>query len=149
MSIVPEMLQQFKETRHGSPGILGREYVNADGNLCNDTCHEEWDKILEKMIFLFREMNEETCQRENPYKKEHEDVGSEFEKKYGLFGEKLERKEESKTSDIKLHFPGEMAEYREVEDKYYEAERELETYREKCKDQAFALFAKWFYHLWD
>lgn len=66
MDIMPNMLQQFKENRHGSPGILGTDYVNADGIRCNDTCHQEWDEILDKMIFLFREMNEETCQKKNP-----------------------------------------------------------------------------------
>ena len=63
MDIMPNMLQQFKENRNGSPSVLGSDYVNADGIRCNDTCHEEWDKILDEMIFLFKEMNEETCKR--------------------------------------------------------------------------------------
>ena len=74
MDIMPNMLRQFKENRHGSPGVLGTDYVNADGIRCNDTCHEEWDEILDEMIFLFREMNEETCKKKNPYEKEHEEV---------------------------------------------------------------------------
>lgn len=48
-----------------------------------------------------------------------------------------------------IYFPHEIAEYSEIEDKYYEAEKELAKYREKCKDKAFNLFAKWFYYLWD
>lgn len=149
MDIMPNMLQQFKEKRHGSPGALGTDYVNADGILCNDTCHQEWDEILDKMIFLFREMNEETCRKKNPYEKEHEEVRNEFEKKYGLFGENLEGDKDGKILGRRLHFPQEIEEYREVENNYYEAERELEKYRENCKDQAFTLFAKWFYYLWD
>ena len=76
-------------------------------------------------------------------------IVNEFEKKYGLFGENLEREEDGKTVGRRLHFPKEIDEYREVENNYYEAERELEKYRENCKEQAFTLFAKWFYHLWD
>lgn len=107
MDIMPNMLQQFKENRNGSPGILGTDYVDADGIRCNDTCHEEWDKILDEMIFLFKEMNEETCKRKNPYEDE------------------------------------------DVENNFYEAEKELDRYRENCKNQAFTLFAKWFFYLWD
>jgi len=29
----------------------------------NDTCHAEWDIILERMIFLWRETDEETCSK--------------------------------------------------------------------------------------
>ena len=95
LGIVPDMLKQFKETRNGSPGCLGEEYVDEDGISCNDSCHEEWDKILDEMIFLFHEMDEETCQNK------------------GL------------------------------------SNKELDEYREECKNKAFALFSKWFYSLWD
>ena len=63
MNLMPDMLQQFKDTKHGSPSCLGTEYVDEHGISCNDECHAEWDKILDKMIFLFREMNEEMCQK--------------------------------------------------------------------------------------
>ena len=38
--------------------------------MVNDTCHEEWDKILERMIFLWRETDEESCSKKNPYEEE-------------------------------------------------------------------------------
>lgn len=148
MRVVPDMLQRFKDTKHGSPGILGEDYVDEDGILCNDTCHEAWDKILEEMIFLFREMNEETCQKKNVFEKEHKRIYDEFEKKYGSFGEKLENSAE-KTVGKRIHFPEELPEYKGIEEKYYACEKELCEYREKCKDKAFELFAKWFYYLWD
>lgn len=85
IKIIPDMLQQFKETRKGSPGCLGQVYVDDKGITCNDICHEEWDKILEEMIFLFREMDEDECQRENPYREEHEKTRNEFEEKNGSF----------------------------------------------------------------
>ena len=64
-----------------------------------------------------------------------------------MFGENLEREEGGKTLGRRLHFPQEIDEYREAENNYYEAERELDKYRESCKDWAFTLFAKWFYYL--
>ena len=32
-----------------------KNYTNEEGILVNDTCHEEWDKILDEMIFLWHE----------------------------------------------------------------------------------------------
>ena len=51
----------------GSPAYLGQNYTNEEGILVNDTCHEEWDKILDQMIFLWREIDENTCSQKNPY----------------------------------------------------------------------------------
>ena len=99
------------------------------------------------MIFLFREMNEETCRKKNPYEKEHSSIYQEFEEKYGTFGEKLEQEDGKRCR--KMHFPDEIPEYKEAEDKFYEAERDLREYREQCKNEAFALFSEWFYALWD
>ena len=47
-----EMLTFYKENRHGSPGQLGENVVDERGVVVNETCHEEWDKILDKMIHL-------------------------------------------------------------------------------------------------
>ena len=148
MNLMPDMLQQFKDTKHGSPSCLGTEYMDEQGISCNDECHAEWDKILDDMIFLFREMNEETCQKENPYQAEHEDILHKFEEKYGMFGEKLEDGKEDSFGRV-LHFPSEISEYKDIEEKYYEEEKALSKYREECKNKAFELFSKWFNSLWD
>lgn len=148
MSLMPDMLQQFKDTRNGSPAALGTEYMDENGILCNDECHAEWDKILDEMIFLFREMNEETCQKKNPYEAEHDRVFREFEERFGTLGEKLEETENRKPYRT-VHFPDELPEYKDIEDKYFAAWKELGAYREQCKNRAFELFSKWFYSLWD
>lgn len=150
MDLMPDMLEQFKKTKHGSPGILGTEYTNEDGILCNDECHAEWDKILEQMIFLFREMNEDTCQKKNMYEADHDRVLDEFWEKYGLFGEGLQTPEEKNDkTGSRIHFPDELPEYKDIENNYFKEETKLKQYREQCKDQAFELFSKWFYQLWD
>ena len=66
LDVVPDMLEEYKKNRTGSPGILGENYQNEEGFLVNDTCHGEWDRILDEMIFLFREADERQCQRKNP-----------------------------------------------------------------------------------
>ena len=45
--------------------------------------------------------------------------------------------------------PFDRESYQETMEQYDAEEEELKKYREQCKDEAFALFAKWFYHLWD
>ena len=84
-----ECMDLYRDNRHGSPGYLGENYKNKDGILVNDTCHEEWDKILDRMIFLWRELDENTCTKKNPYEDEYMKASEEFDNKYGLLGEKL------------------------------------------------------------
>lgn len=57
--IMPHMLVQLRDTRHGSPMLEGFD---------EKTTHEEWTKILDRMIFLFNEASEETCTKKNPMK---------------------------------------------------------------------------------
>lgn len=153
LEIVPAMLEQYKKTRTGSPSVLGENLPNEKGFIVNETCHKEWDEILDKMIFLFREADESTCQRKNPYEDEHSKAFHEFTQKYGLFGEKLETQEEKeegqRTGGYAMHFMSELPEYAEIDEKYHAAESELEEYRNKCKDEAFKLFSKYFFYLWD
>lgn len=39
--LIPDMLQDLKDNRTGSPAYLGENYTNEDGILVNDTCDEE------------------------------------------------------------------------------------------------------------
>lgn len=91
-NLMPDMLQHLKDNRHGSPGFLGENYANEDGILVNDTCHAEWDKILDRMIFLWRETDEETCSKKNPYEDEYMKAFSEFDEKYGFLAKSYRRK---------------------------------------------------------
>ena len=69
--LIPDMLQNLRDNRQGSPCCLADNYVNNEGRVVNDTCHAEWDKILDKMIFLWRESREETCSRNSPDEEEY------------------------------------------------------------------------------
>lgn len=149
--LVPKMVHELKEIRIGSPGVLGMNYVDDDGFYTNDKCHEEWDAILDRIVFLFQEMNEETCSRQNEYESEHLKMFEEFEEKYGLLGEKLQTEEElaksEKTHAYRVHFMNEIPEYRDLDEKYRQRDAELAKYRESCKDEAFDLLKKWFFWL--
>lgn len=77
-TLIPDMLQTLKDTRTGSPGYLGENYTNENGILVNDTCHEEWNCILDKMIFLWREAEKDTCSQKNPFDEAHSKAMDEF-----------------------------------------------------------------------
>ena len=137
-----------------SPGYLGKNYANEEGILVNDTCHEEWDRILERMIFLWRESNELTCSRKNPYEKEHSKAFEEFTEKYGFLGEKLQTAEELEGNRKRggggtIHFMDELPEYKEISDKYRKESKILEDYRNISKDEALDMLKEYFFDLWD
>lgn len=169
LNVVPKMLKKFKENLHGAPGIL--LYKDQPENFMNspqclnlsveDTdvrqqenssvkdINVEWAEILERMIFLFNEANEENCEKKNPFEEEYEQVRKEFSEKYGKFGEKLNEGKEENHVGTEIHFPREVPEYKEISEKFLEEEKKLNDYRDKCKNEAFELFSKWFWCLWD
>lgn len=153
-TLIPDMLQDLRDDRWGSPGFLGGNYTNDEGILVNDTCHEEWNKILDHMIFLWRESEEETCGRKNPYDKEYDAASKEFDDKYGFLGEKLQTEAELEKNRKRggggtVHFMNELPEYQEIYEKHYAEERKLAAYRAECKDKALDLLKEYFYSLWD
>ena len=61
--IIPNMLNDLRINGHGYPGsFTGTEEENV----------RKWNRILEHMEFLFREANEETCHRKNPYEEAYD-----------------------------------------------------------------------------
>lgn len=153
-TLLPDMLQHMKDNRHGSPSFLGENYTNEEGFMVNDTCHVEWDEILDRMIFLWKETDENTCSKKNPYEEEHSKTHDEFTERYGFLGEKLQTKEELEENRKRsgrgtVHFMDELPEYKEISDKYREEERRLEQYRNDCKDKAMDMLKMYFFALWD
>lgn len=153
-TLIPDMLQTLKDTRTGSPGYLGENYTNENGILVNDTCHEEWNCILDKMIFLWREAEKDTCSQKNPFDEAHSKAMDEFTERFGLFGNKLQTEKELEENRKRggggtIHFMDELPEYKEISDKYREEEKRLEEYRRKCKDEAIDMLKQYFYDLWD
>ena len=143
MKIMPEMLKVFKETRHGSPVAVNchSHIVFLDEEERNQNVHDEWDKNLDRMIFLLGEMDEVSCSQQNPY------ADAYFEAVQKLMESPVEHADGSRTyryPDLK-----EYPEYRELHENYHAEEKRLNQYRLDCKQEFFELFEKHFYDLWD
>ncbi len=151
--LLPDMLQTLKDYRHSSPGYLAESGADACGARPDSVSHAEWDRILDRMIFLWKETDEEMCSRKNPCEEAYLGALFEFEKKYGILGEKLQTKEEKETSrrggGVTVHFMDELPEYREISERYQEEARKLEKYQSDCKDEAMDMLKQYFFDLWD
>ena len=169
LGLMPTMLEDFRDNSYGTPPIppssdsmdsttpisskeveeAGTETEQVGQHVNNCLSKEEWKAILNRMIFLLREAKEETCTRKNQYEEQYWEANREFEEKYGRFGEKLLTEEERKGPGRRVYTPRHVEEYKPISDLYFTEEKKLMEYREKCKDEAFVLFSKWFHALWD
>ena len=144
VTIIPNMIHDLRINTHGYPGYFtGTEEENV----------QKWDRILERMEFLFREAKEETCSRKNPYEDAHDRARDAFIKKYGLFGEALktedEKSQEKTKSYSRMYTMSDVPEYKDISDSWLAAESELATYRNCCMEEGMKLFVKYFWDLWD
>ena len=48
MNLMPDMLQQFKDTKHGSPSCLEKEHADEHGNFSKNstTMVQTYEKII-------------------------------------------------------------------------------------------------------
>lgn len=54
------MIDQHRRTKHGIPNCIADKYRDAEGNLDEEAALAEHDRILRRMIWLFRESDPET-----------------------------------------------------------------------------------------
>ena len=132
--IIPNMLNDLRINGHGYPGsFTGTEEENV----------RKWNRILEHMEFLFREANEETCHRKNPYEEAYDQAREAFTRKYGMFGEKLKTEEEKEQEKDKgyycVHTMSDVPEYKEILDQWFAAEKELAAYRDRSMKEGMKL----------
>lgn len=142
--IIPNMLNDLRINGHGYPGsFTGTEEENV----------RKWNRILEHMEFLFREANEETCHRKNPYEEAYDQAREAFTRKYGMFGEKLKTEEEKEQEKDKgyycVHTMSDVPEYKEILYQWFAAEKELAAYRDRCMKEGMKLFTRYLWELWD
>lgn len=145
LEIIRPMLLEFKETRNGSP--LEENNIShamfLDDKERDQDIHKDWDAVLDRMISLFGEANEASCSRNNPFEEDYMKAFSDVQ-------DRTRNESEAHTGvGTRVHFPDEYPEYKELAEKYIATEKELRQYRLNCKDEAFQLFSKWFYDLWD
>lgn len=157
LSVVPNMLEDLKNTAHSYPYILDclSHVVVGTGapKETDEACINLWTDILSEMIFLFREAHECTCTRENIYETEYQKAREEFMKKYGSFGDKIkneeEKGEEKNRVNYRMYTLGNVPEYADIYKLYFEEAGKIDEYRDECKDKGLDLFKEWFWHLWD
>lgn len=151
LSVIPNMLDELNRTRHGFPSAL-LEDENQDEE-ANERGNREWGRILSEMAHCFREANERTCTRKNPYEDEWDKVSWEFYERYGTLGEKLMTEEEIKENKrmhvTTVHLASELPENRELWDKYKEEAKKIDEYQRECTDRGMKLLRKWVRDLWD
>lgn len=120
LTVIPNMIKDLNETKFGYPMSV---------------TNEEWEEILNRIIFCFRECDEKTCSIKNEYKENYHKA---------FFGEFS--KEKTLNGLLKINFP-EVP--KELEDKYMNRCNEIEKYRENMKNEGFDLLKKYFWNLWD
>ena len=176
LHIMPRMIEKLRDTHLGFPTIFTEEYYELNkenislskNDFCNhvyyndyenlynevdEWCNNRWIEILNKMVFLFDECNDEKCTMKNEYYEEYLKMRKDFDKKYGYSGEKLRTQEElksdKKTGNLTNHSMSELPEYKNMLEKYFEREGEIDKYKTKCKKEALKMFIKYFDNLWD
>lgn len=155
LGIMPTMLENFRDDLHGCPEMPGsisqRLVVDEEDRESDDM--RKWIAVLNRMIFLLRETDEETCSRKNPYEEEYFQAWEEYGDQYGTFDDEQIHPgiqiNGHPLKTVRLRFPEEAEEYREIAEKYRNTETEIAQYRMDCKNEAMELFSKWFYDLWD
>ena len=157
---ISPMLKQLAKIKHGfhtldeNGDFIYKEKLTTEESELFD---KRWKDTILHMAYLADEMSETKCSMKNPYDKEFHRIHRVFEKKYGFWGEKLWSEEDKKTAEGKGGHPwygpeddpNHGEEYRKIIDAWYDCEKQIEEYRDKCKDEFFVLFSKYFRCLWD
>ena len=151
IKIMPVMLKRFRDQTHSYPlleGYTARQIADRE-----ESGYEEWKAILTRMIWLLREADEDHSSKKNPLQAEYDAAVEKFEKKYGMFGQKLmtkrDRDESKKTGRHRLYTLSDVDEYKELVNKWLKEEERLSAYRKACQEKALSLFSKYFDDLWD
>jgi hypothetical protein len=157
----------MRDDLHGNPVFLANGAAVAVNQCDNQKVvmpdeeespdFKKWKEILDEMIFLLKEMDEETCTFENRYEEEYMATLDDFITKYGFAGDKLksdeEKEEERKRGSARMYGPGDFPDlypdFNELSHKHMMMELAKDAYREKCKNRFFHMFSEYFWDLWD
>ena len=136
LSVIPNMLDELNRTRHGFPSaLLDKQNMNPDKE-ANERCDKEWGRILSEMAHCFREANDRTCTRKNPYEDE-----------WRVFWEPSEEK--TKENKQIGHFLSLPPRNQELWNKYMEEMKKIDEYQRTCTDRGMELLRKWIRDLRD
>jgi hypothetical protein len=145
MDKMPKMLQDFKKNLHGCPVQFttseeGTEYQDVEQGM------KDWEAVIDRMIFCFTEMHEDTCTMKNEFADEyHRQKHKPNEGK--SFKEWFEPVEDSKFEKCYRWIEGEVEP--ELKENFWKKEKEISEYRESMKNEGLDLFKKYFWNLWN
>jgi len=132
------------------------EKIKMQQELAAEWCDERWTGILNRMVFLLDELDDDKCSKKNPYADEWWQYHLKFDEKYpdkDVLKSAEELKEEKKKKAYRMITPSADPdfgkEYDEISKKMVEAEREIFSYKDSCKNEFMDLFKKYFWSLWD
>ena len=146
MKIVPKMLTDMKKNLHGCPAQFTN---NEDGTEFQDVEKgvKDWENVIERMIFCFTEMNEDTCSMKNEFEDEYRrqrdkpNEGKPFKDWFVPCGE------DENGEKLYRMITGEVEP--ELEENYRKKMLEIEQYKDNMKNEGFELFSRYFWNLWD
>ncbi|MBD5111161.1 MAG: hypothetical protein HDT42_01295 [Ruminococcaceae bacterium] len=145
LCVISDMLDELKRTTHGFPSrFLKNDGSDTDEEI--DRASAKWKAILSRMAFLFREANEETCQKKNPYDEEYSIVLHKFIECFGINGKWVKKKDGTR---VFIHDLSDIPKYRRLDENYHRVEKELYEYRSNCLKKAMSMFVEYFNDLWD
>lgn len=144
LNVIPDMLDEYRDSTNGYPSSFLK---NDDSDTAEerDRAFEKWKGILTEMTFLFREANEETCQRKNPYAEEHANVLHKFFERFGFNGKWVKKKDGTR---VFIYRMSDIPKYKALDENYHRVEHELWEYREDCRKKAMSMFTEYFHELW-
>lgn len=145
MNVIPDMIEEFRNTTHSFPSRFLKDDVSNNKEEI-DRASAKWKAILSRMAFLFREANEETCQKKNPYDEEYSIVLHKFIECFGINGKWVKKKDGTR---VFIHDLCDIPKYRRLDENYHRVEKELYEYRSNCLKKAMSMFVEYFSDLWD
>lgn len=86
-----------------------------------DMTEQQWNITLNAMIDYFKESTDEYCSEKNEYEEEY----------------------------LNSMYEDNQEDFKKLRDKWLDREKKIEDYKTHMKDEAFKLFSKYFYNLWD
>jgi hypothetical protein len=146
MEIMPKMLADFKKNLHGCPSQFT---THADGTKYQDVDKgmKDWETVIDRMIFCFTEMHENTCSMKNEYEDEyHRQLHQPNEGK--PVKEWFIPCEDTYKGEKLYRWNGGNVEP-DLKENWYKKVLDIEEYREKMKNEGLELFCKYFWNLWD
>ena len=136
LEIMPCMLEEYKTNRHGSSVSKNTQLLPMTDEERDLAIHAEWDKTLDRMIFMLREMDE----HENPYTDEYMKMMLKY----------REGPTEHADGSVSYHY-NDITDSKDAElsKKYHDEIKRIDAYRNDCKKIFFDEFSEHFYDLWD